>query len=51
MDLLLAKEHLTLKGFIKILSIKAVFPKGLNQSIQLILMSFQSLNPMFFLIL
>jgi hypothetical protein len=48
MDWLLAKEHLTLKGFITILSIKAVFPKGLNQSIQLILMSFQSLNLILF---
>jgi hypothetical protein len=33
MDLMLKKEHLTKQGFIKILSIKAVFPKGLNENI------------------
>lgn len=33
MDLMLNKEHLTKQGFIKILSIKAVFPKGLNENI------------------
>jgi len=30
MTKMLAKEHLTLRGFISILSIKAVFPQGLN---------------------
>lgn len=33
MDLMLNKEHLTKQGFIKILSFKAVFPKGLNENI------------------
>jgi hypothetical protein len=30
------KEHLTKIGFIKILRIKSVFPKGLNENIKLI---------------
>ena len=30
---MLSKEHLTEQGFINVLSIKAVFPKGLNEDI------------------
>jgi hypothetical protein len=30
------KDHLTKLGFIKILRIKSVFPKGLNENIKLI---------------
>lgn len=32
-NMMLNKEHLTEDGFVKILSIKAVFPKGLNKNI------------------
>jgi hypothetical protein len=30
---MIAKEHLTLQGVLSILSIKAVFPKGLRENI------------------
>jgi hypothetical protein len=31
--MMLNKEHLTEEGFLKILSIKAIFPKGLNKNL------------------
>jgi hypothetical protein len=42
LDKLLAGEHQTLAGFVSILSIKAVFPKGLSESI---LQAFQNIVP------
>jgi hypothetical protein len=33
MDIIEKKEHLTLPGFYKVLSIKSVFPKGLSPEI------------------
>ncbi len=33
MDIIIKKQHLTLKGFLSILSIKSVFPKGLSSKI------------------
>lgn len=40
--MMLNKEHLTLEGFIKILAIRAVFPKGLSS---LVLAAFPNINP------
>jgi hypothetical protein len=39
---MLNKEHFTKEGFMRILSIKAVFPKGLNKSITT---AYPNINP------
>jgi hypothetical protein len=42
MDMIVKKEHLTREGFVKILSIKSVFPKGLSSKV---LESYKNVSP------